>query len=245
MRATAVRSCSPQSQRKLPSKSPVRHAECSRTGTALAAIGLADDDGHVLREAVLVAKHGDLAVERVRERHARAAQQLQRMVTEARRVMHDVVERDRHHAGRIVAVGVETDERRHEPAGLRELECGGGERRAARRLVDVERRAVDGCDADHAGERAQAVEIGRRGKRHGDGAAQLARQARRMRALGRHEHDGAAAARRRRAARTAMPAPFRWPRRASPRAPSVTCMARPRRNSSTARSNVRAQRDYR
>ena len=117
------------------------------------------------------------------------------MVTEARRVMHDVAQRDRQHAGRVVAVGVEADERRHEPAGLRELECGGGERRAARRGVDVERRAVDGRDADDAGDRAQAVEIGRRGKRHGDGAAQLVRQARRMRALGGHEHDGAAAAR--------------------------------------------------
>ena len=71
-----------------------------------------------------------------------------------------------------------------------------GERRAARRGVDVERRAVDGCDADDAGERAQARrDRSSRGNATATAPLNLARQARRMRALGRHEHDGAAAAR--------------------------------------------------
>ena len=45
MRVTAVRSCSPQSQRKLPRRSPVKHAECKRTGTSAEAGG----DGQVGR----------------------------------------------------------------------------------------------------------------------------------------------------------------------------------------------------
>ena len=124
-------------------------------------IGLADDDRDVLGEAVLVAEHGDLALERVGERHARAAEELQSVVAETRRVMHDVAEGDREHAWRDVAVGVETDKRRNEAPRLRELECGGRERRAARRRVDVECAAVDGRVPVDACERAQLLEVRR------------------------------------------------------------------------------------
>ena len=154
MRATAVRNCSPQSQRKLPKRSPVRHAECSRTGTAFAGSGLPMTTATCSAEAVLVAEHGDLAFDGVRKRHACAAQELQRVMAEPRRVMHDVAEVDREYAGQGVRAGFEADQCRHEPAGFRELERGRGERHAARRRIDVECRVVDGRDAVDAGERA-------------------------------------------------------------------------------------------
>ena len=122
-------------------------------------IGLADDDGDVLREAVLVAEHGDLAVERIGERHARAAQELQCVVAEARRVMHDVAARRSPRRRVRVAVAFEADQRRHEPPGFRELERRGGERRAMRRGVDVERRAVDGRDAATPASARKPLEI--------------------------------------------------------------------------------------
>ena len=158
-------------------------------------VGLADDDRDVLGQAVLVAEHGDLALDGIRERHARTAQELQRMVAEARRLVHDVADGDRQHAGQRFAVVVEADQCRHEPPGFRELERSRGERRAARRRVDVEGCVVDGCDAVDAGERAQALEIRLGRKSHGNGAAQSARQRCGMRTLRGDEHDGSAVAR--------------------------------------------------
>jgi hypothetical protein len=155
-------------------------------------VGLADDDGDMLCQAVLVAEHGDLALDGIRKRDARAAQKLQRVMAEPRRVMCDVTNRDRQYAGHAAAVVVETDQRRHEPAGFRELERSRRERRAARRRIDVECVVVDGCYAVDARERAQALEVRLGRKRDGDGAAQLARQGRGVRTLRCDEHDGAA-----------------------------------------------------
>lgn len=157
-------------------------------------IGRADDDGDVLREAVLVTKYGDVAVERIGERHASTAQELQRMVAEARRVMNHVAERKRHDAGYGPRVAFETDQGRHEPPRFGELERGRGKRRTMRCGIDVERRAVDGSQPRNARERAQALEIRLRRKCDGYGAAKLARQTCGMCALGGHEHDRAPAA---------------------------------------------------
>ncbi len=144
MRATAVRSCSPQSQRKLPKRSPVRHAECNRTGTAVAGSGLpmttATCSPRLCSSRNTAISHSS----GVGERHASARQKLQSVVAEARRVMHDVADRDRQHARQRSAVCIEPDERRHEPARLRELERSRRERRVWRHRIDVERRRVDG-----------------------------------------------------------------------------------------------------
>ena len=240
MRATAVRNCSPQSQRKLPSRSPVRHAECRRTGTAFAAIGLADHDRDVLGQAVLVAENGDLALDGIRERHACAAQQLQRMVAEARRLMHDVADGDRQYAGQRLAVVVEADQCRHESPGFRKLERSRGERCAARRRVDVE------C----ARRRRVRCRRRRRACASTQDPSRAGRSRQRRRSIGattlRHAHAPRSRASRlgrcprRRAARTARPAAFRWPRRRARAYRRLTCTARPRRSSSTARSNESA-----
>ena len=49
-RSIAVRSCTPQSQRRLPSRSPVRQEECSRTGDLLGSLRC--DCGEQLRTAI-------------------------------------------------------------------------------------------------------------------------------------------------------------------------------------------------
>ncbi len=77
MNFAVSRNWSPQSHLRLPKRSPVRQAECSRTETGLRQVGLADEDRHLVAQALAAAEHDELGFGRAFQRHGRAADDLQ------------------------------------------------------------------------------------------------------------------------------------------------------------------------
>ncbi len=155
-------------------------------------IRFADHDRHVLRETVLVAEHGDLALERVGQRHARAAEELQCVMAEPRCLMHDVADRNAEHAGGFAAVGREADQGRNESAGFGQLQRSGRQSGARRRCVDVERSAIHRAFAVDARDGLQVSDVGAPRNGHSHRPAELMRKAGSKRALGSHEQKGPA-----------------------------------------------------
>ena len=95
------------------------------------------------------------------------------MVTEARCVVHDVADGDRHDAREALPSSSKPISAGTSRPAFASWKRSRGERCAPWRWVDVECRVVDGRDAVDAGERAQALEIRVRRKSDGDGAAQV------------------------------------------------------------------------
>src|SRR5262245_8107139 len=149
-------------------------------------IEAADQHRDVLGEAVLVTKQRDLRVDGVRERHARAADELHAVMAVAN-VLLDVVRVDRDEPGVLVEIArQEAEQRGHEAARLRELKAGMRERRTRRLRVRNECGALDDLRAD-ARDGTPHVEPDVGWQRERDCAADLLRETRRTRALCRHE----------------------------------------------------------
>ena len=98
-RFTAVCNCSPQSQRRLPSRSPVKQEECARTGTTRGGIGLADDHRHMLAGIAPVAEQHQAARLFLAQRHARLADAHQIIVGGMRMALH-LIHAHGQHVGR-------------------------------------------------------------------------------------------------------------------------------------------------
>ena len=190
---------------------------------------------------MLVAKERDLAVDRVGERHAGAADELQAVMAEAHMLL-DVARVDRARARNFVAIArEEAEQRRHEAARLRKLKARGGECRAWGLRIRDERGALD----DVRGRRRRRSAARRDSMSSGNASATAPPIC------------CASPAARARSAVTSSalrPAPVAMRRENTglcsvsiaptsiARSPSVIRMARPRRSSPTARSNVKAAR---
>ena len=71
------RNWSPQSHLSEPKRSPVRQAECRRTGTTEAEVGLADNDGDLIAQAFSTAEDDEFGFRRMFKRHRGAADNMQ------------------------------------------------------------------------------------------------------------------------------------------------------------------------
>src|SRR5690606_6801614 len=111
-------------------------------------------------------------------------------------VLLDVRRADLHDLAVLAGLGLEADERRDEPRGLRERERGGGETRRAELPIDAEgHRPREHRAAADAAERAQRLGVRARRERNADRTAEIAGETRGDRSLRRDEQPRAAARR--------------------------------------------------